>query len=66
MTLNDRDLVTTVKEWPSGVTTRIMSLFPGGTFHQRTEISPAQRDILDRLGIDPPPKIYQLTPAASR
>ncbi|HUA55274.1 MAG TPA: Rieske 2Fe-2S domain-containing protein [Candidatus Sulfotelmatobacter sp.] len=34
MTLEDRDLVTTVREWPSGVTTRIMSLFPGGTFHQ--------------------------------
>jgi Transposase DDE domain len=39
---------------------------PAGTFRQRTEISPAQQDILDRLGIDPPPKIYQLTPAASR
>jgi hypothetical protein len=35
---------------------------PAGTFRQRTEISPAQQDILDRLGIDPPPKIYQLTP----
>jgi hypothetical protein len=35
---------------------------PAGTFRQRTEISPAQHDILDRLGISPPPKIYQLTP----
>jgi hypothetical protein len=38
---------------------------PAGTFRQRTEISPAQAAILDRLGIDPPPKIYQLTPAAT-
>jgi hypothetical protein len=38
---------------------------PAGTFRQRTEISPAQQDILDRLGIAPPPKIYQLTPAAT-
>jgi hypothetical protein len=36
---------------------------PAGTFRQRTETSPAQLDILARLGIDPPPKIYQLTPA---
>ena len=35
---------------------------PAGTFRQRTEITPAQAAILDRLGIDPPPKIYQLTP----
>ena len=35
---------------------------PAGTFRQRTEITPAQASILDRLGIDPPPKIYQLTP----
>jgi transposase len=35
---------------------------PAGTFHQRTGITPAQATILDRLGIDPPPKIYQLTP----
>ncbi len=35
---------------------------PAGTFRQRTEISPAQQDILTRLGIDPPPRIYQLTP----
>jgi hypothetical protein len=38
---------------------------PAGTFRQRTQISPAQAAILDRLGIDPPPKIYQLTPAAT-
>ena len=38
---------------------------PAGTFRQRTEISPAQLDILTRLGIDPPPKIYQLTPTAT-
>src|SRR5947209_986911 len=35
---------------------------PAGTFRQRTEMTPAQQDILDRLGIEPPPKIYQLTP----
>jgi hypothetical protein len=39
---------------------------PAGTFRQRTEISPAQATILEQLGIDPPPRIYQLTPAASR
>jgi Transposase DDE domain len=38
---------------------------PAGTFRQRTEISPAQQDILGRLGITPPPKIYQLTPTAT-
>jgi hypothetical protein len=38
---------------------------PAGTFRQRPEISPAQAAILGQLGIDPPPKIYQLTPAAS-
>jgi hypothetical protein len=38
---------------------------PAGTFRQRTEISPAQQAILDRLGIDPPPRIYQLAPAVS-
>ncbi|MBV9094725.1 MAG: transposase, partial [Streptosporangiaceae bacterium] len=36
---------------------------PAGTFRQRTEITKAQRDILAQLGIDPPPRIYQLTPA---
>src|SRR5712672_812967 len=35
---------------------------PAGTFRQRTEITPAQAAILGQLGIDPPPKIYQLTP----
>jgi hypothetical protein len=35
---------------------------PAGIFRQRTEVSQAQQDILDRLGIAPPPKIYQLTP----
>jgi Transposase DDE domain len=39
---------------------------PAGTFRQRTEISDAQAAILAQLGIDPPPKIYQLTPAMSR
>jgi Transposase DDE domain len=39
---------------------------PAGTFRQRTEITPAQAAILEQLGIDPPPKIYQLTPAATR
>lgn len=35
---------------------------PVGTFRQRTEISTGQAVILDKLGIDPPPRIYQLTP----
>jgi predicted nucleotidyltransferase len=39
---------------------------PAGTFRQRTEITGAQAAILDRLQIDPPPKIYQLTPATNR
>jgi hypothetical protein len=38
---------------------------PAGTFRQSTEISPAQAAILEQLGIDPPPKIYQLTPATA-
>jgi hypothetical protein len=38
---------------------------PAGTFRQRTEISPAQAAILEQLGIDPPPRIYQLAPAAT-
>jgi Transposase DDE domain len=38
---------------------------PAGTFRQRTQISPAQAAILGQLGIDPPPKIYQLTPATA-
>jgi Transposase DDE domain len=39
---------------------------PAGIFRQRTEITPAQAAILEQLGIDPPPRIYQLTPAVSR
>jgi hypothetical protein len=39
---------------------------PAGTFRQRTQISPGQAAILDKLGIDPPPRIYQLTPATTR
>ena len=39
---------------------------PAGAFRQRTEISQAQLDILTGLGIEPPPKIYQLTPATTR
>jgi hypothetical protein len=38
---------------------------PAGTFRQRTKISPAQAAILEQLGIDTPPKIYQLTPATA-
>jgi hypothetical protein len=38
---------------------------PAGTFRQRTEITPAQAAILEQPGIDPPPRIYQLTPAAT-
>ena len=38
---------------------------PAGTFRQRTEITPAHAAILEQLGIDPPPRIYQLTPAAT-
>jgi hypothetical protein len=37
---------------------------PAGTFRQRTETTKAQRDILAQLGIDPPPRICQLTPAS--
>jgi hypothetical protein len=39
---------------------------PAGTFRQRTEISEAQAAILGQMKIDPPPKIYELTPAAPR
>jgi hypothetical protein len=38
---------------------------PAGTFRQRTEITPGQAAILEQLGIDPPPKIYQLTPVTN-
>ncbi len=37
---------------------------PAGTFRQRTQITAAQGGILAKLGIDPPPKICQLTPAS--
>ena len=36
-----------------------------GTFRQRTELTTAQRDILTKLGIDPPKKIIELGPPAS-
>jgi DDE family transposase len=35
---------------------------PAGVFRQRTEITKPQRDILAKLQLDPPPRIYQLTP----
>jgi transposase len=35
---------------------------PAGTFRQRTELSTAQRDILDKLGGDAPKKIIELGP----
>nr|WP_219420282.1 IS1634 family transposase [Pseudonocardia nigra] len=35
---------------------------PAGTFRQRTELTPAQRTILGKLGIDPPKKIIELGP----
>jgi hypothetical protein len=38
---------------------------PAGTFRQRTGISDAQAAILGQLKIDPPPRIYQLTPATT-
>jgi transposase len=39
---------------------------PAGTFRQRTELTTEQRDILDKLGIDPPKKIIELgLPATS-
>jgi transposase len=36
---------------------------PAGTFRQRTELTTAQRDILDKLGVDAPKKIIELGPA---
>jgi hypothetical protein len=36
---------------------------PAGRFRQRTELTKPQRDLLAALHLDPPPKIYQLTPA---
>jgi hypothetical protein len=38
---------------------------PAGLFRQRTEITKPQRDILAKLDLDPPPRIYQLTPATA-
>ena len=35
---------------------------PAGTFRQRTELTTAQRDILTKLGVDPPKKIIELGP----
>ena len=35
---------------------------PAGTFRQRTELSTAQRHILDKLGVDAPKKIIELGP----
>jgi hypothetical protein len=35
---------------------------PAGTFRQRTELTTAQRDILAKLGVDPPKKIIELGP----
>ena len=37
---------------------------PVGTFRQRTELTKPARDLLAKLGIDPPRKIRDLTPAA--
>jgi hypothetical protein len=37
---------------------------PAGTFRQRTELAKTQRDLLAQLKIEPPPRIYQLTPPA--
>ena len=36
---------------------------PAGSFRQRTELTKAQRGILAKLNLDPPPRIYQLAPA---
>jgi hypothetical protein len=38
---------------------------PAGTFRQRTELSAAQRTILNKPGIDPPKKIIELGPPAT-
>jgi len=35
---------------------------PAGTFKQRTELTKPARDLLAKLGIEPPRKIHQLTP----
>jgi transposase len=36
---------------------------PTGTFRQRTELSKTARDLLAKLAVDPPRKIYELAPA---
>jgi hypothetical protein len=38
---------------------------PAGAFRQRTELTPAQRAILARLGLAEPPRLQELTPPAS-
>jgi Transposase DDE domain len=38
---------------------------PAGTFRQRTEITSPQRAILAKLELAEPPRVYQLTPAAT-
>ena len=38
---------------------------PAGLFRQRTEITKPQRDILAKLHLEPPPRIYQLAPATT-
>jgi hypothetical protein len=38
---------------------------PAGTFSQRTEITSPQRAILAKLELPQPPRVYQLTPAAT-
>jgi len=38
---------------------------PAGTFRQRTEITASQRAILGKLKLAEPPRIQELTPAAT-
>lgn len=38
---------------------------PAGAFRQRTELTPAQRAILAKLGLAEPPRIQEITPPAS-
>ncbi len=38
---------------------------PGGTFRQRTETTSPQRAILAELQLPEPPRVWQLTPAAT-
>src|SRR5712692_1190446 len=35
---------------------------PAGTFRQRTELTKPARDLLAKLGLDPPRQIHELTP----